>query len=113
MRRSLSARLLSKSTRRSSKKVRTAFCCLRNRSSRLRTSLCLHRPRWPGEPSLKGAPDPFHRAGAETALSNPRLLVAPEWKRDLDVYKRTIGVDRAGREFQSHARVSLGKSRHA
>src|SRR6266700_3724186 len=48
MRRSRSARLLSKSTRRSSRKQKTAFWCLRNRSSRLRAALCLIRPLVPG-----------------------------------------------------------------
>jgi hypothetical protein len=54
MRRSRSAKVLSKSTRRSSRKSRTACWCVRSRSSRLRAEHCLQRPSMPGGASACG-----------------------------------------------------------
>jgi hypothetical protein len=54
MRRSRSAKLLSKSTRRTSRKSRTDCWCLRSRSSRLQAEHCLQRPRMPGGASACG-----------------------------------------------------------
>jgi hypothetical protein len=54
MRKSRSAKLLSKSTRRSSRKSRTDCWSLRSRSSRLRAEHSLQRPRVPGGASACG-----------------------------------------------------------